>query len=310
MSEASHNTRPLPGMATPPARQGPGPIAASAVATLDLAMRHRAGGVLPGEHRAAGVGTGTELAQLRPYEPGDDLRMLDPAASARTAVAHVRLQVPERALTTWLVLDVSASMAFGTAVRLKSDVLEGVAGVVSRLAVRRGGRVGALTFGGPTTRLLPPRGGRRSMAQVSKLLEEGVATDGVTPAEDLSGALKRLRRLARNPGLVVIVSDFRDEGDWKRTLHSVAVRHGVVAVEVRDPREGEIPNAGTLVLVDPETGRQVEADTASPVLRARFAEAEASRQAGVADRLRRAGASHIVLRTDSDWLRDLARALR
>jgi uncharacterized protein (DUF58 family) len=218
--------------------------------------------------------------------------------------------VPERALTTWLLLDVSASMAFGTALRLKSDVLEGVAGVMSRLAVRRGGRIGALTFGGPKPRMLPPRGGRRAMARVSRLVEEGIATDGVMPAEDLAGALKRLRRLARHPGLVVIVSDFRDEGDWKRALHSISAKHGVVAVEVHDPREGELPDAGHLVLVDPESGRQVEADTASPVLRARFAEAEAARRARVADQLRRAGAAHIALSTDSDWLRDLARALR
>ena len=280
------------------------------MASLDLAMTHRAGGVLPGEHRSFGVGTGTELAQLRPYEPGDDLRMLDPAASARTAVAHVRLQVPERALTTWLVLDVSASMGFGTALRLKSDVLEGVAGVISRLAIRRGGRVGALTFGGPKPRLLPPGGGRRAMARVNKLLEEGIALDGVRAAEDLSGALRRLRRLARHPGLVVIVSDFREEGDYKRELHSIAVKHGVVAIEIRDPREGELPDAGHLVLVDPESGRQVEADTASPVLRRRFAEAEAARRDEVAERLRRAGAAHIVLGTEADWLRDLARALR
>lgn len=299
-----------PATARPAASQGPGPIATAALATLDLAMTHRAGGVLPGEHRSYGVGTGTELAQLRPYEPGDDLRMLDPAASARTAVAHVRLQVPERALTTWLVLDVSASMAFGTALRLKSDVVEGVAGVISRLAVRRGGRVGALTFGGPKPRLLPPRGGRRAMAQVSRLLDEGVAADGVPAAEDLSGALKRLRRLARHPGLVVVVSDFREETDFKAPLHSIAVKHGVIAVEVRDPREGELPDAGHLVLVDPESGRQIEADTTSPVLRERFAAAEAQRREAVADRLRRAGAQHIVLDTGSDWLRDLARALK
>ena len=99
----------------PPGRQGPGRLPADAVARLDLALRRRASGVLPGDHLTAGLGAGTELAQLRPYEPGDDVRRLDAAASARTGAPHVRLQVPERAITTWLVLDVSASMAFGTA---------------------------------------------------------------------------------------------------------------------------------------------------------------------------------------------------
>jgi uncharacterized protein (DUF58 family) len=130
-----------PELVVPLARQGPGHLAPAAVARLELSLRRRAAGVLAGEHRTAGLGDGTELAQLRPYEAGDDVRRLDPAASARTTVPHVRVHVPERATTTWLVLDVSASMAFGTGVRLKSDIAEGVAGVVTRLAVRRSDRV-------------------------------------------------------------------------------------------------------------------------------------------------------------------------
>ena len=112
-------------------------------------------GVLPGERKAPGVGAGTELFQLRPYQPGDDVRQLDAAASARTGIPHVRLQVPERALTTWLVLDVSPSMAFGTADRLKADVAEGVVLVLGRLAARRGGRVALLTSGSRIQRFLP-----------------------------------------------------------------------------------------------------------------------------------------------------------
>ena len=128
----------------------------------------RAGGVLAGEHRASGVGSGTELAQLRPYQPGDDVRQLDPAATARTGIPHVRQQVPERLLTTWLALDVSASMAFGTADRLKSDVAEGV--------VRRGGHAWRCAAAGgwpcspsaaPVSRLLPPRGGRGARGRVA-----------------------------------------------------------------------------------------------------------------------------------------------
>ena len=105
--------------------------------------------MLPGEHRAPGVGTGTELAQLRVYQPGDDVRQLDPAASARTGLPHVRLHVPERLMTAWIVLDVSPSMAFGTGLRLKSDVAAGAAAVLARLAVRRGGRAGLVLCGGP-----------------------------------------------------------------------------------------------------------------------------------------------------------------
>src|SRR3954451_2829746 len=115
-------------------------------------MARRAAGVLPGERKAPGVGAGTELFQLRPYEPGDDVRQLDAAASARTGVPHVRLQVPERALTTWLVLDVSPSMSFGTADRLKADVAEGVVLVLGRLAARRGGGGGVVARGADPAR--------------------------------------------------------------------------------------------------------------------------------------------------------------
>ena len=130
-------------LAEPPGRQGPGPMQASLVEALDLVLARRASGPLPGERRAAGRGAGTELAQIRPYQFGDDVRQIDAAATARTGLPHVRDHVPERTLTTWLVVDVSASMAFGTADRLKSDIAEGVALVIGRLAVRRAGRVGA-----------------------------------------------------------------------------------------------------------------------------------------------------------------------
>ena len=297
-------------LVVPAGRQGPGRLPAAAVSAVDVALARLVGGALPGEHRSAGVGTGTELAQLRPYEPGDDLRQLDPAASARTNIAHVRMHIPERALTTWLLLDVSPSMAFGTQRRLKSDIGEGVAQVVAQVAVRRGGRIAMLTCGSVKPHLLPPRGGRRAVASIRRLAEEGVAPDGAAAAEGLVDALGRLRRLATQRGLVIVVSDFRDETDWPRALRTIGMRHSIVAVEVRDPREGELPDAGLLWLVDPETGRQHEADTSSPRLRAAFARAEAERQQRLEAAFRRAGAAHVVLDTGSDWLRDLASRLR
>lgn len=293
----------------PPGRQGPGPVAHEAVAKLDLGIARRAGGALPGERRAPGIGSGTELAQLRPYEPGDDPRHLDPAASARTGVPHIRQHVPERALTTWVVLDLSASMAFGTGLRLKSDVAEGVASTVARLATRRGGRVALVTAGAPDAATLPPRSGRRAFAAVRRLVGAGVAPDRAPGELSLAGALARVASLARTRGLITVVSDFRDDG-WAAPLRALAQRHTVTAIEIADPREAELPDVGQLVLVDPETGAIVEADTSSPRTRARFAEAEAQRRAAVAETIRRARAHHVTLSTDADWLRELARVLR
>ena len=159
----SRSSSPMPGRPMRPRRASrrdrarphscawqPGPWATPSriVEALDLALVRRTAGMLPGEHRAPGVGAGTELAQLRVYQPGDDVRQLDPAASARTGLPHVRLHVPERLMTAWIVLDVSPSMAFGTGLRLKSDVAAGAAALLARLAVRRGGRAGLMLCGG------------------------------------------------------------------------------------------------------------------------------------------------------------------
>jgi uncharacterized protein (DUF58 family) len=297
------------GALRPPAgRQGPGPVPGALVEVLDLAFVRRVGGISAGEHRGAGVGMGTELAQLRQYQPGDDVRQIDPSATARTGIPHVRQHVPERLLTTWLAVDVSPSMAFGTADRLKSDVAEGVVDVLGAIAVRRGGRVGLLTFGGPETRLLPPRGGRGARVGLRRALAEGVAPDG-TGGEQLDRALARIGRLARPRSLVVVVSDFAGEPEWARPLAALSARHTVLAVEVYDPRERELPSVGRLAMVDPETGARVEVDTASGRLRERFAQAAAEERGAVAAALRRAGAEHVVLSTGGTWARELGRRL-
>ena len=290
----------------PDGRQGPGPMPGALLRMLDLALVRRAGGTLPGDHLAPGAGAGTELVQLRPYQVGDDVRQIDAAATARTGVPHVRLQVPERTLTTWLVIDVSPSMAFGTARRLKADVAEGVAIAVARLATRRGGRAGLLRAGAGDELLLPPRGGRHAQLAIERAVREGVAADAAASPDALSRALVRAGRVARRPGLVVVVSDFREEG-WRAPLAALGARHSVVAVEVCDPREAALPSAGHLALVDPETGALVEVDSSRARVRERYAALEAERRESVAAGLRAAGADHVVLDTGHDWLRALGR---
>jgi uncharacterized protein (DUF58 family) len=299
-----------PRLVAPAARQGPGPIPAPVLDALDLSVGRLVARALPGDRRAAGVGLGTELAQLRPYEIGDDVRHIDPAATARTGQPHVRLHVPERALTTWIVLDVSPSMAFGTARRLKSDVAEGVALVFGRLGIRRAGSVALVTFGASAPRVLPPRGSKPGLVALRRTLAEGVAPDGHQDRGGLADALRRVGRLARQPGLVVVISDFRDQHGWERPLGSVRVRHSVVCAEISDPRELELPAAGSLALVDPESGARIEVDTSSRRLRERFAELERRRRATVAAELRRLRIKHVALSGGDDWLRALGRALR
>jgi uncharacterized protein (DUF58 family) len=294
----------------PAARQGPGAIPQPLIEALDVAISRLVARMLPGDRRAAGVGAGTELAQLRPYEVGDDVRHIDPAASARTGQTHVRLHVPERALTTWIVLDVSPSMAFGTARRLKADVAEGAALVFGRLGVRRAGSIGLVAFGAAAPRVLPPRGSKPGMLALRRMLEEGVAPDGAHDPEGMAGALRRVGRLARQPGLVLVISDFRDEEGWERPLGSLRVRHSVLALEISDPRETELPAVGHLTLVDPESGAQVQVNTSRRRVRERFAELERERRKQVARELRRLRIDHVRLSTEDDWLLALGRHLR
>jgi uncharacterized protein (DUF58 family) len=298
-------------LATPAAKQGPGAMPPALLDALAIAVTQRVAGALPGDRRAAGVGAGTELAQIRPYAFGDDVRRIDAATTARTGEPHVRLEVPERTLTTWLALDVSSSMAFGTAERLKADVAEGVMLALGRLALRHAGRVGIVTFGdGSAPRVQPPRGSKAGLVALRRTLNAGVARDGTADPHALADALGRVGRVARLPGLVVVVSDFRDQRDWARALGVLRARHAVLAVEVHDPREASIPPVGRIAVVDPETGRRVELDTSRPRVREKFAAIEAERRETLASELRRLRVDHAALSTDEDWLLQLGRRLR
>jgi uncharacterized protein (DUF58 family) len=294
-----------------PARPGPGPLPDALLRALDVSIGRKMQGLLAGDYRSALLGDGTELAQVRPYAPGeDDVRRIDWNVTARTGVPHVRVHLAERVLVTWLVLDTSASMQFGTAERRKADVAEGVAIAVGHVATRRGNRLGLITFGDDNPRALPPRQGRLGLLGLLTALREDQPAVESSGATSLGEALNRTGSLARQRAAVIVVSDFRGPLDWRRPLLELAGRHDVVAVEIRDPREQELPNAGVLWLVDPETGHQVRADTRSEQLRARFAAAAEAERAEVSRVLANAGARHVVLATAGDWLRSLAVFLR
>ena len=161
-----------------PARPGPGPLPEVLLRSLDLVVRRRVEGMLAGDHRSSLLGNGTELAQVRPYVPGDDVRRIEWNVTARTGETHVRVDLAERVLVTWIVLDVSASMAFGTAERRKADVAEGVCLALGHLASRRGNRLGVVAFGGARQTAVPPRQGRTGMLALLLALREEPAGDG------------------------------------------------------------------------------------------------------------------------------------
>jgi uncharacterized protein (DUF58 family) len=288
-----------------PDRPGPGPLPEALLRALDLKIARRIDGLLTGEHRTAAVGVGTELAQIREWEPGDDVRRIDWNATARSNQVQVRVDVAERALTSWVLLDVSPSMRFGTADRRKWDVAEGVAVAMGHLASRRGNRIGVATFGGNQPLTLRPRQGRVGLLGVLLAVRREPETERVGRTS-VGAALTQVARVARQRSLAVVVSDFRGPRDWRSPLLQLASRHAVVAVEIRDPREQKLPNVGHIWLVDPETGRKLHVDTGRRRLLERFAETAAEERAGLARELASLGVPHLVLSTGGDWLRQFA----
>ncbi|HXY79931.1 MAG TPA: DUF58 domain-containing protein [Gaiellaceae bacterium] len=295
---------PLLGAATP-ARPGPGALPLELLHALQIEVGRRLEGLLAGDYRSSRFGIGTELAQVRPYVAGDDVRQIEWNVTARTGEPHVRVNLAERVLVTWLVLDASPSMQFGTAERRKADVADGVAIAVGHVATRRGNRLGVATFGDLAPTTLPPAQGRHGLLGLLATLRREPAPEGAG-ATSLGAALSRTAAIARQRGIVVVVSDFRGPLDWRLPLLQLLSRHDVLAVEIRDRREQELPDIGEVWLVDPETGRQIRVDTRSEGLRRRFAEAAAEERSGVARVLSALGVPHVVLSTSGDWLRTLA----
>lgn len=278
---------------------------------LELVVTRRLDGFLHGDHRGLVPGHGTEPGEARVYLPGDDIRRMDWNVTARTQIPHVRETVADRELETWLLVDLSASLEFGTADATKRELAVSAAAAVGFLTARGGNRIGAvLAIGDRPPLVVPARGGRDHLRAIVHRLLTADVPDGSGPT-DLAGALDRLARVARRRGLAVIVSDWLD-GDptsarppWTDALRRVGVRHETLAVEVVDPRELALPDVGVVELVDPETGRSREVQTGDAGLRARYAAAAAARREALARALRAAGTDHLVVRTDRDWLGDI-----
>lgn len=280
-----------------------------ALRTLELSVKKRLEGFLQGDITGLRSGPGSEPNEARPYQPGqDDVRRMDWNVTARSLEAHVRAPLAERELETWALVDASASMDFGTAIAEKRDLAVAVVGAIGLLADRPGNRLGArVAFGDQLTRI-PAVGGAAALRRTFRtLLSLPRLEPGAHPTTDLVNAVRRLDREHPRPGLRVVVSDFTEDSTaWAKPLRRLAVRHEVIAVEVIDPRELELPEVGLLTLVDPETGRRHEVQTSRRRIRERYALAAAEHRERTAAALRSAGVAHLQLRTDRDWVRDVA----
>jgi uncharacterized protein (DUF58 family) len=275
---------------------------------LELLVTRKLDGLLQGDYQGLVPAGGTEPGEGRLYAPGDDVRRMDWNLTARSNAAHVRSTIADRELETWIVFDASASLDFGTTDQEKRDLAVSAAGAFAFLTARNGNRIGAVVFGPDGVVTIPPRSGRDAALALLHTIEGRPRAEARRPAGGTTGlarALRHTRLGAQRRGLVVVISDLLDDGPWERELRSLGLRHQVVVVTVGDPRERELPPVGLLTLVDPETGERLEVQTSDRRVRARFAAAAAEQDRRHADIVRRAGARHLVLSTDRDWLRDV-----
>lgn len=281
------------------------PQLAAALRTLELTVRRRLDGVLHGEHLGLIPGPGSEPGDARPYQPGDDVRQMDWSVTARTTHPHVRQTVADRELETWIVLDLSASLDFGTSGSTKRDLAVAACAAVTYLTAGGGNRIGAIVATGARTVVVPARSGRNhNQILMRKIATVPRATDGTRGS--LNAAIEALRRPQRRRGLAVVISDFLGPVDWQRALRAVSARHDLLGIEVLDPRDTDLPQVGQVVLHDPESGRTREF-TVGPKLRRDFAAAAQTHRATVEATLRGCGAPMLSLRTDRDWVADIVR---
>jgi uncharacterized protein (DUF58 family) len=272
---------------------------------LQLLVTRKLDGLLQGDYLGLLPGPGTEPGESREYRAGDDVRRMDWPVTARTTVPHVRQTVADRELETWLAVDLSASLDFGTAGCLKRDLAVAAAAAVSHLTVRGGNRIGAVVGTGREITRLPARPGRKD----AQGLVRAIAHTAVRPGRaDLGALIDALVRPPRRRGQAVVISDFLvPPAQWERPMRKLGVRHDLLAIEVVDPRELELGDAGVMEFVDPESGRLHEVHTGDARLRARYAAGAAAQRSAIAAAIRGAGAAHLRLRTDRDWLLDIVR---
>ncbi|MEM7117492.1 MAG: DUF58 domain-containing protein [Chloroflexota bacterium] len=272
---------------------------------LDWQVIRRLDGLLQGDYRTLFYGVGIDFADLRDYQPQDDIRHIDWNVTARMNSPFVRQYVEDRELTAWFLLDRSPSMQFGQAERPKSLVLNEFVTTLARLLTRSGNRVGAILYNNRVEQTIAPRTGRNQVLRLSHELLKPAASTGA--ATDLTGLIHAGLNTVKRRSLVFIVSDFMSEEGWERPLSLLSRRHELIAVRLLDPREIELPDAGVIVMEDAETGEQLFVDTSNPIFRHRFSEVVATREAALHTSLKRAGIDLYTLSTKEDLVGALVR---
>jgi uncharacterized protein (DUF58 family) len=273
---------------------------------LDWQVIRRLDGLLQGNYRTLFYGYGVDFADLREYQPEDDVRYIDWNVTARLTTPYVRQYVEDREITAWFLLDLSPSIDFGTVQSQKRTVLIDFVTTLARLLTRHGNRVGAIFYGNKVDRTIPARGGRIHVLRlVNDLLKRPPLPQA--PFTNLTPLLEAGLHTIKRRSLIFLISDFISAPGWERPLNLLSQRHEVLAVRLWDPREVELPDIGPIIMEDAETGEQLYVDTHDKKFRQRFFEAARQREAALDEAFTRSGVDALSLSTDEDLVRAIAR---
>ena len=268
---------------------------------LDWQVLRRLDGILHGDYRSLFMGSGLDFAELREYQPPDDIRHIDWNVTARMDAPYVRKYMEDREVTAWFLLDLSPSMAFGTVDRHKESVLVDLVGVLARLLTRNGNRVGAILYDNNVELTIPPRGGRLQVLRLINDIQRQQSSAGGTMT-DLSRLMQSAYNSIKRRSLVLLVSDFLCLPGWDKGMDRLNRKHDLMAVRLWDPREADLPDVGVVLVEDSETGAQMSVDTSDRGFRRRFHEAARRREEELARTFTRAGVDELSLSTDEDMV--------
>lgn len=273
---------------------------------LTLDVTRRLDGMLHGDYMGIVPGRGTEPGEAREYAPGDDVRHIDWNVTARMQDPHIRETIADRELETWILVDRSPGLDFGTARCEKRDLALAATAGVGLMTARGANRVGAMILRGSEVTTSPPSQGRKNLLSILDRVLRSPRDTGTGPAQ-LDVAFRRLGAIARRRGLVTVISDFMsDPAQWQTALGALGLRHSVLCIELVDPWDLELPKVGLVQFLDPSSGAVREINTDSESTRSLYSRAAAEQKQKVSQAIRSAGADHLVMNTEGDWLLDLA----
>jgi len=284
----------------------PSPRPEAILQRVEWTVLRRLDGLLHGDYRTLFRGYGMDIADLREYQYGDDVRHIDWNVTARLQQPYVREFHEDREITAWFLLDLSQSVNFGSTLVRKRNVSMDFVAVLARLLTRRGNRVGALYYGERVEGMIPARSGRRQVLNILHAMQAEPETPS-SSGTNLGELLRAAELAVRRRSLIFVVSDFISAPGWAEALGRLAQRHEIIAVRLHDPLEHELPDLGLVVVQDAETGEQLYVDTNDRGFRKRFAAAAAKREAELRGAFREAGVDAIELSTNDDLVETVLR---